>query len=140
MSTPRRKTVRPRSGKTRRAITVQIHPEKHQELLEWLDLQESVQATILNALYAKMYSEGQEDTLADTKPMTVPELEADPTLFKELYDALIEHMDQQHREMRAMMRDLRESRADNTTAAAPGELKPELRAAMRSAMKPGKTI
>jgi hypothetical protein len=136
-----RRAVIRRSGKPRRGITIQVNEVKHKDLLEWLDKQESIQATILNALYAKMYSESSEDGLADTKPMIVPELEPDPTLLKELYDALIAHMNQNHRETRAMLRDLRE----NIGTALPNsertsELKPELKKAMIGAMKPGKSI
>lgn len=136
MTKKRQRTVRPRSGKPRKAITVQINPEKHQELLDWLAGYRNKQLTILNALYAKMNDEKGQCDLDDTKPISVPDLEPDPTLLEHLYNAIVSHMDEQFADLRLQMRGLRQT-SQQIQSETQDELKPALKAAIKSAMRPG---
>jgi len=71
-----KRTVRPRGGKKRMAFTIQLHPEKDAEIIEYLNQQENKQAAIREALRACISAQPPPEMYTDDIQILIKDLRA----------------------------------------------------------------
>lgn len=117
MSTSRKQRVRQRTGAKRIPVTIQLHPEKDKDIIEYLAKKENKQAAIKDAIRRAINN--------DTPDMQV--------WLKDMRG----YLDQQFREIKHAIKS-QPVTASNGDVPKDEALKPELRNAMIGAFKQGK--